>query len=105
LPASQIPFWHSLLELPAGAAPDELGFFVGPEGGWSPAELALLSDRAVALSLGPPYPAGRDSGCGRTNGLAGGAPSLVAVCFWGLTCDDGLTGSARTFFMTRNHHH
>lgn len=53
LPAGQIPFWHSLLELPAGAAPDELGFFVGPEGGWSPAELALLSDRAVALSLGP----------------------------------------------------
>jgi 16S rRNA (uracil1498-N3)-methyltransferase len=45
--------WQSLLPDAPRPLPPHLGFFVGPEGGWSDAELAELGRAARAVSLGP----------------------------------------------------
>lgn len=53
LPAGEVAHWTTLLSDEPATLPASLGFFVGPEGGWSPAELELLAGHAQALSLGP----------------------------------------------------
>ncbi|MFT5233418.1 MAG: 16S rRNA (uracil1498-N3)-methyltransferase [Candidatus Krumholzibacteriia bacterium] len=53
LPADEVPFWRTLLDTPAEDPPGELNFLVGPEGGWSSAELSQLEKNATAVSLGP----------------------------------------------------
>jgi 16S rRNA (uracil1498-N3)-methyltransferase len=46
--------WQDLLAAAPDPLPATLGFLVGPEGGWSPAELALLQEGpARAVLLGP----------------------------------------------------
>ncbi len=52
-PAGEVCHWTSLLAARPAELPPALGFFVGPEGGWSPAELELLSTAARPVSLGP----------------------------------------------------
>ncbi|MDX2473389.1 MAG: RsmE family RNA methyltransferase [Candidatus Krumholzibacteria bacterium] len=52
-PTGAVRPWTALLSEKPTALPAALGFYVGPEGGWSPAELALLSASAEAVSLGP----------------------------------------------------
>jgi 16S rRNA (uracil1498-N3)-methyltransferase len=45
--------WEDLLTVPAAPVPPTLGILVGPEGGWSPLELAQLGRGALPVSLGP----------------------------------------------------
>lgn len=46
--------WAGLLDTPPKPAVDNLALFIGPEGGWSVEELALLKGRrAVPVDLGP----------------------------------------------------
>jgi len=53
LPLNEVPFWPSLLDVAGRDAPAALNFLVGPEGGWSAAELQLLAQGAKPISLGP----------------------------------------------------
>ena len=52
-PTGEVQPWTVLLNEKPVELPDALGFFVGPEGGWSPAELDLLSAAARPVSVGP----------------------------------------------------
>ncbi len=52
-PTGDVCHWTTLLPEKPFELPSALGFFVGPEGGWSPAELELLSAAARPVSLGP----------------------------------------------------
>lgn len=49
-----VPFWTGILEEDRGDAPTKLTVLVGPEGGWSPAELTQFSQAgARPFSMGP----------------------------------------------------
>jgi len=52
-PREPVRPWLTLLANTPEVLPRSLVIFVGPEGGWSPAELDLLSAQATAVSLGP----------------------------------------------------
>lgn len=52
-PQKPVRHWTTLLSDAPGSVPAALVFFVGPEGGWSPAELARLAGGAQPLTLGP----------------------------------------------------
>ncbi|MCB1184692.1 16S rRNA (uracil(1498)-N(3))-methyltransferase [bacterium] len=53
MPAGRVVPWRDLLAAPPADTPAELVFCVGPEGGWSPAELALLDAAGRPVTLGP----------------------------------------------------
>ncbi|MEN8005575.1 MAG: RsmE family RNA methyltransferase [Candidatus Krumholzibacteriota bacterium] len=51
---SGAPFWTDILDEGKEKSPSQLTVLIGPEGGWSPAELSLLSrDGTQAISMGP----------------------------------------------------
>lgn len=52
-PRAEVRHWTALLGEKPPVLPAALGFCVGPEGGWSPAELDLLVAHAQPVSLGP----------------------------------------------------
>ena len=52
-PTREVRHWIGLLGEKPAVLPPTLGFFVGPEGGWSPAELEILAGGAHPVSLGP----------------------------------------------------
>jgi len=52
-PDTEVKHWTSLLARQPDPLPESLGFFVGPEGGWSSAELNQLGREAQPLTLGP----------------------------------------------------
>jgi len=52
-PTLEVRHWTTLLRAKPAQLPAALGVFVGPEGGWSPAELELLCAQARPVSLGP----------------------------------------------------
>lgn len=52
-PAVEVTHWSRLLAEKPAELPMGLGFFVGPEGGWAPAELEQLAAEARPVTLGP----------------------------------------------------
>jgi len=52
-PAGEVQHWSTLLAAKPAELPANLSFFVGPEGGWSVAELELLVTGAKPVTLGP----------------------------------------------------